>query len=92
MHLIFRILGLDMPELSRAEEAVRRLARHYGFDAEVSKVNEVLELGRMGVLDALPALEINGIIVSKGAPLTEEMVSSILKRLAVFSSEGTAAK
>ena len=82
-----RLHGLDMVELHHAEGILRRLAREYGLEIEVSKVNEILEHGRMGIADVLPVLEINGIVVQKDAFLTEhslrpvfEGLSAIIKR------------
>jgi glutamate formiminotransferase len=83
----FRLHGLDMVELNHAEVLLRRLAREYGLEIEVSKVNEILEHGRMGIADVLPVMEINGIVVQKNASLTEntlrpvfEGLSAIMKR------------
>ena len=86
MRLIFRVHGLDMPELNQAEEAIRRLARECGFEADVSKVNEILEHGRMGIGDALPVLEINGTIVSVKTPLTMDKLRPIFEKLSSLFS------
>ena len=83
----FRLHGLDMAELNNGEVQLRRLAKEFGLNIDVSKVNEVLEHGRMGIADVLPVLEINGIVVQKKASLTEntlrpvfEGLSAIIKR------------
>lgn len=88
MRFKFRIHGLDMKVLNRAEVTLRRLVRDFGFDAEICKVNEILEHGRMGISDALPVLEINGVVVTRKTPLTEETLHSICERLhSLFSGE-----
>ena len=76
-----------MAELNHAEMVLRRLAKEFGLNIDVSRVNEVLEHGRMGIADVLPVLEINGIVVQKKASLTEntlrpvfEGLSAIIKR------------
>ena len=83
----FRLHGLDMAELNHAEMVLRRLSKEFGLKIDVSRVNEVLEHGRMGIADVLPVLEINGIVVQKKASLTEntlrpvfEGLSAIIKR------------
>ena len=77
---------MDMIELNKAEETIRVLARQYGFEADVSKVNEILEHGRMGIGDALPALEINGTIVSVKTPLTVDKLRPIFEGLSSLFS------
>ena len=76
-----------MAELNHAEMVLRRLSKEFGLKIDVSRVNEVLEHGRMGIADVLPVLEINGIVVQKKASLTEntlrpvfEGLSAIIKR------------
>jgi glutamate formiminotransferase len=83
----FRLHGLDMAELNQAEVILRRLAREYAMEVEVSKVNEILEHGRMGIADVLPVLEINGIVVQENSSLNEntlrpafEGLSAIIER------------
>ena len=65
MHLIFRILDLDVPRQKKAEINLQGLARVHGINADIYLVHDFLELGRLGVVDKLPALELNGVNVSE---------------------------
>jgi hypothetical protein len=85
MRLIFRIMDSDINRAKLTTLEVLRLIRRYRFDAEAYQVTEMLEHGRQGVADALPALEINNIIVSKGAPLTPDKLEPIFDRLRELS-------
>lgn len=88
MRFKFRLHGLDMPVLNRAETILRRLSREFGFEAEIWKVNEILEHGRLGIQSTLPALEVNGIIVTRKTPLDEDNLRPICERLYfLFSGE-----
>ncbi len=81
MRLIFRILDSDIHRLKTTEATLLKLIRRYGFDADVYQVTEMLEHGRLGVADALPALEINDIIVSKGTPFTTDNLGLLFEKL-----------
>ena len=85
MRLKFRILDSDINRLKSTEAILFRLIRRYGFDGDVYQVTEMLEHGRLGVADVLPALEINDIIVSKGTPLTKDTLSSLFEKLYALS-------
>ena len=82
MHLIFRILDLDVPRQKKTELNWQRLVKAHGLDAVIYLVHDFLELGRIGVADKLPALEINGVIVSADRTLTVSMLENICRRLA----------
>ena len=81
MHLIFRILDLDVPRQKRAEINLQGLVRTHGLDADIYLVHDFLELGRLGVADKLPALELNGIIISSRRELTEDLLEDICCQL-----------
>jgi glutamate formiminotransferase len=80
----FRLHGLDMAELNHAEVLLRRLAREFALEIAVSKVNEILEHGRMGIADVLPVLEINGFVVQKKASLTEDTLRPVFEGLSAI--------
>jgi len=82
MHLIFRILDLDVPRQKKAELNLQGLVRSYGINANIYLVHDFLEFGRLGVADKLPALELNGVIMSTGRTLTKAMFENICRRLA----------
>lgn len=73
-----------MAELNHAEVVLRRLAREFALEISVSKVNEILEHGRMGIAGVLPVLEINGIVVQKEASLTEDTLRPIFEGLSAI--------
>jgi len=83
--LKFRILDSDIKRLKSTEAVLLKLIRRYDFDGDVCQVAEMLEHGRLGVADALPALEINNIVASKGKALTEESLRSIFEKLYALS-------
>ena len=68
--------------LNQSELILLRLVKELGLDAEVFRVNEGLEHGRMGISEVLPVLEINGLIVTKKQTLNEETLRPICERLA----------
>ena len=80
MHLIFRILDLDVPRQKKTELNLQGLVRAHGIDADIYLVHDFLELGRLGVADKLPALEMNGVIVSTERTLTEAMLENICRQ------------
>ena len=81
MRLIFRILDLDVSRLKESERLLRRLVRARGMSVDIYLINDFLELGRVGVADRLPALEVNGVIMNAGRDLTETMLDQLLSRL-----------
>lgn len=85
MQLTFRILDTDIVRMKTIEKELIKLISRYGFDAKVCQVTEMLEHGRIGVADALPALEINDIIVSKGRDLTPDQLDSLFEKLYAMS-------
>jgi hypothetical protein len=80
MHLIFRILDLDVPRQKKTELNLQGLVRAHEIDADIYLVHDFLEFGRLGVANKLPALEMNGVIVSTGRILTEAMLENICRQ------------
>ena len=81
MDLLFRILDLDVERQKRSERILRKLVKAYGLEATVYLVHDFLEFGRLGVADKLPALELNGSIISTGRNLSEPFLEEICRRL-----------
>lgn len=79
MPLSFRILDLDVPRQKAAEATLRRFIRTHGIIADICLVHDLLELGRLGVADRLPALEVNGVIMSVGNHLTADLIKKYLQ-------------
>lgn len=84
MKFVFRILDVDTNRLKDAEATIRRMVRKYGFSADIFQVQEVLEHGRLGIAGELPALEINGVIVSKNNLLNEEILGPLFEGLYAY--------
>ncbi len=85
MHLIFRILDLDVPRQKKAEIILQGFARLYELNPDIYLVHDFLELGRLGVADKLPALELNGVIISSKRELTENLLEDICRQLSSLS-------
>ena len=81
MDLIIRILDLDVQEQKKSERILLKLVKAYGLDATIYLVHDFLEFGRLGVADKLPALELNGAIISTGRNLNEPFLEEICRRL-----------
>ncbi|NNL75244.1 MAG: hypothetical protein HKO68_02775 [Desulfobacterales bacterium] len=80
MQIIFRILDFDFHRAQRVEMQLLSSIRAHGIEAHVYQVLEHLEISRTGVT-SLPALELNGIILYQGVPLTEELLDDVCLRL-----------
>jgi hypothetical protein len=81
-----------MAELNHAEVLLRRLAKEFALEIDVSKVNEILEHGRMGIAGILPVLEINGIVVQKKASLTEDTLRPVFEGLSTIIKQELSGK
>ncbi|MFK5953049.1 MAG: hypothetical protein QM498_08320 [Desulfobacterium sp.] len=80
-HLI-RVLDLDPGRLMILENRVKTAVRKSGIKARISMVSDNLAITRQGLLDSVPVLEINGIIVSRSTPLMPADLASLFKALA----------
>ena len=74
-----RILDLDPGRLMVLEPRVKSILRRAGFKARVEMVSDNLAITRLGLLDKMPALEINGFIVSHSRPLAPERLKMLLQ-------------
>ncbi|MBI4763653.1 MAG: hypothetical protein HY787_03495 [Deltaproteobacteria bacterium] len=81
MKIVFRIMDTDASRAQRAETLLYATMRTNGIEGRVGQVFEHLEFSRMGLKD-LPALELNGFVLSQGRPLSEELLADICWRLA----------
>ena len=79
--MVFRILDYDIHNLKKSDQILNRLVRNYNLNAKVIQVSEVLEFGRLGIADKLPALELNGVIMCTKCDLTEKFLEDIIEKI-----------
>lgn len=75
-----KVLGTGCPKCKALEKATREAVAETGIDAQVSKVEDIVEIMNYGVMTT-PAIVIDGKVVVKGrVPSVEEIKSLILKK------------
>ncbi|WP_106543677.1 thioredoxin family protein [Prolixibacter denitrificans] len=68
-----RVLGTGCPKCRALEKATNEAVAEAGLDATVSKVEDILEIMKMGVMTT-PALVVDGKVVVKGkVPSVKEL-------------------
>lgn len=77
-----RVLDLDAGRLMTLENRVKAALRKTGVSARISMVSDNLTITRSGLMDAVPVLEVNGIIVSRSKPLSPDDLVTYFKTLA----------
>ena len=60
-----KILGTGCSKCKNLEEITRRVVRENGIDAEITKVEDIVEIIKFNIMTT-PALVVNGKVVSKG--------------------------
>ena len=80
--LQIRILDTDMERLIGAQKSISTALRLLSHKASVIPVADPLEICRFGLVGAMPALEINGCIRSKGRPIKTEDALELLRKYA----------
>ncbi len=81
MKIVFRIFDNDASRAQRTELMLYENMKANQIDGNVSQVACIQEFGRQGIV-YLPALELNGIMLSQGELLTGSMLADICARLA----------
>ncbi|MGQ8336795.1 thioredoxin family protein [Sunxiuqinia sp. A32] len=72
-----KVLGTGCKKCKTLEESTRRAVSEAGIDATVTKVEDMLEMMKLGVLTT-PALVVDGKIVSKGKVLSVNEIIELL--------------
>jgi small redox-active disulfide protein 2 len=73
IHMDIKVLGTGCPKCRALEKAVNEAVTESGLDATVSKVEDIVEIMKMGVMTT-PALAIDGKVVVKGkVPSVKEL-------------------
>lgn len=81
MQIVFRIFDKDVNRAQWTESILHESMKANKIEGRVCQVCCLQEFGRQGV-KKLPALELNGIMVSQGKPLTESILAETCSRLA----------
>ena len=72
-----KILGTGCPKCKALEKVTRDVVAENGIDATVSKVEEIMDIMKYGVMTT-PALVVDGKVVLKGRVPSKEGVKQIL--------------
>lgn len=68
-----KVLGTGCARCRTLEELTRKVVRESGIDANITKVEDVVEIMKFNIMTT-PALVVNGKVVSKGRiPSAEEI-------------------
>ena len=73
-----KILGPGCPKCQTLEQRVREVVATEGIEAEVSKVDDVMDIMAYGVM-ATPALVVDNKVVVKGRVPTAHEITQLLK-------------
>ncbi len=74
-----KVLGPGCKKCKTLEEATRKAVAEMGIDANVTKVEDMLEMMKLGVLTT-PALVVDGEVVSKGKALSVNEIKELLTK------------
>lgn len=77
--MIIKILGTGCEKCDKLYTATEQAIKNLGIDAEIEKVEDLMELVRYGVMTT-PALMIDGKVVSAGRVLKTADVEKLLKK------------
>jgi len=74
-----KVLGTGCKKCNTLEELTKKAVAESGIDATVTKVEDMLEMMKLGVLTT-PALVVNGKVVVKGkVPSLNELIELIIQ-------------
>lgn len=71
------VLGTGCAKCKKLEAVVRKVVEDAGVDASVRKVEDMAQIMEYQVM-TLPALVVDGVVVAKGAVLSEDEVRKVL--------------
>jgi len=74
-----KILGTGCPKCKTLEKLTREIVEQNGIDATVSKVEDIVEIMKYGVMST-PALVVNGKVEIKGRVPSADEIKNILTR------------
>lgn len=73
-----KILGPGCPKCQTLEQRVREVVASEGINAEVSKVDDIMDIMAYGVM-ATPALVVDNKVIVKGRVPTAHEITQLLK-------------
>ena len=74
-----KILGTGCPKCKTLEKLTRDVVEQNGLDANVSKVEDIIEIMKYGVMTT-PALVVNGKVEIKGRVPSSDEIKQVLTR------------
>lgn len=74
-----KILGTGCPKCKSLEKVTRDVVEANGFDAEISKVEDIMEIMSYSVMST-PALVVNGKVEIKGRVPSADEIKQILSK------------
>lgn len=74
-----KVLGTGCPKCKTLEKNTREAVAELGLDAQISKVEDIVEIMNHGVM-MTPALLVDGVIVAKGKLLSVAEIKTILTK------------
>lgn len=74
-----QILGTGCPKCKTLEKITREVVEQNGFTAEISKVEDIMEIMKFNVM-ATPAIVINGKVEIKGRVPSAEEIKQLLSK------------
>lgn len=78
-----RVIDLDAGKLMQEEGVVKAAVRQLKLKARVTMLADNLAISRMGLMAHVPAIEVNGRIVSHGKPIVLQEVMQLFQEIAV---------
>ena len=74
-----KVLGTGCPKCKALEKATREAVAETGIEAEVTKVEDIVDIMNHGVMTT-PTLVVDGKVVSKGRLLTVAEIKSLITK------------
>ena len=74
-----QILGTGCPKCKTLEKITREVVEQNGFTAEISKVEDIMEIMKFNVMST-PAIVINGKVEIKGRVPSAEEIKQLLSK------------
>ncbi len=74
-----KILGTGCPKCKNLEKITREVVEANGFDAQISKVEDIMEIMSFSVMST-PALVVNGKVEVKGRIPSADEIKKILSK------------
>ena len=72
-----KVIGTGCPDCSRLYENTRRAVERLGLDASVEKVEDLMDIVRLGVMSA-PSLMVDGKLVLSGRVAGVDQIAALL--------------